>query len=852
MRFAVLGPVRAWRQEVELGLGSPQQRAVLVALLLKRGRPATVGELISGVWGERPPPGALSVLRTYISRLRKVLEPERQAGRPERLLVSVADGYAVHIGEDALDLGVFERRVSEAKRARAEDELARAAELLRGGLGCWEGVPLAGIAGPLADAERSRLEEQRLSALEMRLEVELNLGRHDEAVTELAALTREFPLRERLCELLMLALYRCGRQAEALAVYRRTQRTLETELGLGPGPSLLELHSRLLAADPALAAPVRDGQPGTASAAHRDEQAMSFVPAVRPSQLPAAIPAFSGRVDELAYARATGAQLRSRTPVVVSVSGMPGVGKTAFAVRWAHQLAPQYPDGQLYVNLRAFEPSGSGFRSGAGSALDPGEALRGFLEALGVPARRMPTGLDARSAQYRSLLADRRVLILLDNARDSEQIRPLLPGTPGCLVIATSRGQLAGLIVSEGAQPMTLEPLSHAESVEFLSRRLGARRTTAEPNAVDEIVMLCGRLPLALASAAARAATNPAFPLSALAAELRGSHGTLDAFPEVRDAFSRSYDSLSPAAARLFRLLSLHPGPDISAPAAMSLAGLPGRQTRELLADLTRAQLLTEHVPGRYSFHELLRAYATELAAALGAGERQVAVQRMLDHYLHTAHRAVLLLDPHREGISLPPPRPGAVPEEPAGRMQAEAWLGIEHAVLLSAVARAADAGFDEYAWGLAWALEVFLAEENRREEEDAVRHGAPAAGEGPDDRCAQGHVPRIPGCAVGRPGRFGKARDHLREALREFTALREAAVLGRTHRGPAFQGGQQGPHQRALEHLQRARRCFAAGDQAEEAPVCQESAESSRAKARPRCPEGESLVHSGDSAGDG
>ncbi|GGO95778.1 AfsR/SARP family transcriptional regulator [Wenjunlia tyrosinilytica] len=798
MRFAILGPVRAWRGENELGLGSPQQRAVLAALLMRRGRPATVGELVDAVWGEEPPPGAVSVLRTYVSRLRKVLEPGRGAGEAPAVVVSVADGYTVQAPDDALDLGVFERRTAEARKLRAAGDLAGAGELLHAALGAWAGVPLAGIPGPLAEAERAGLGERRLSVLETRLEVDLELGHHDEVVGELTSLVGEHPLRERLCRLLMLALYRCGRQAEALAVYRETRRRLVAELGIEPGAALRELHARLLAADPALDFP--DKQAPAPAAAPVP------VAALRPAQLPADLPAFTGRSAELAR---TAALLpvsgeHPSTVVISAIGGMAGVGKTTLAVHWAHQVAHRFPDGQLYINLRGFDPTGS--------VMDPAEAVRAFLDALGVAPQQVPGSLDAQTALYRSLLAERHVLVVLDNARDTEQVRPLLPGSPGCLVIITSRNQLTGLIATDGAYPLTLSPLPMAEARDFLARRIGAQRLAAEPRAADDIIAGCARLPLALAIVAARAATYPTFPLAAIAEELHESHGSLDAFAgtdtatDARAVFSWSYHALSPDAARLFRLLALHPGPDISAHAAASVAGLPLRQARPLLAELTGAHLLTEHAPGRFTFHDLLRAYAAELTETLDSeAERHALSTRLLDHYLRTAHTACMLVSPHRGDISMPSTRPEAAPEALRDHKRAMNWLGTERAVLLSAVEQSAHGGFDDHTWRLAWAIEMFLDRRGHWHDQVAMHRTALASAQRGRDLEGQAHAHRALGFACGRLNRQDEADIHLPRALELFGRLGDASWQARTHRSMAFLSNGLGDHLKALDHYQEA-----------------------------------------------
>ncbi|MEV6134273.1 BTAD domain-containing putative transcriptional regulator [Streptomyces violaceusniger] len=708
LRFAVLGRVRAWRGAVELDLGSPQQRAVLAALLLRRGRPVTVAELVDAVWGDRSPPAAVSVLRTYVSRLRKVLGSGARAEGSVQVVVSVTDGYLVRVPEGSLDLGVFEQRVAEGRKRRAAGELSAAAELLRAGLEEWEGAPLAGLPGPLAEVERSRLAEERLTALESCLEIDVELGRLSEAVPQLIALTGEHPLREQLCWLLMLALYRSGRQAEALAAYRRTRDTLVAELGVEPGASLRDLRDRVLAADASLK-PERSGpeqqlsprEPGTAGPGTGGHAAAGHV--AFPAQLPADLPTFTGRQAELEQVRTLAPDTGTPSSVTV-ISGMAGIGKTTLAVHWAHRIAERYPDGQLYVNLRGFDPTGA--------VISSAEAIRMFLDALGVAPQAIPASLDAQAALYRSLLADRRMLVLLDNARDTEQVRPLLPGSTGCLAIVTSRGQLTGLVTHEGAQPLTLSPLPPPEAHSFLAGRVGAARLTAEPQAANEIIEYCGRLPLALAVVAARAATNPGFALGTIAEELRESQGNLDALTggdptsDVRTVFSWSYEALSAPAARLFHLLGLHSGPDISAHAAAALAGLPLHETRGLLAEITRLNLLNEHAPGRYALHDLLRVYAMErVATEESPQEQDRAIERLMHWYLHTAAAVYGHLSPGHRPFPLGPRPPECEPMTFTSRDQALRWCEIERPNFVAIVRQAAESRRPVLAWQLSSSL---------------------------------------------------------------------------------------------------------------------------------------------------
>lgn len=447
LRFGVLGPVRAWRGEEALSTGSPQQRALLAALLLREGRTATAGELIDALWGEEPPSQALAAVRTYASRLRKVLD----AG----VMVSESGGYAIRgLPEGALDLAVAQDLATEAEKARNAGDLCHARDVLGRALALWDGEVLAGVPGPYAEAQRVRLEEWRLQLLESRLDMDLEQGCHAEAISELTALTAAHPLRERLRELLMLALYRSGRQAEALAVYADTRRLLADELGVDPRPGLSELQQRILRADPGLAEP----------SAPRAEPPVA---PVRPAQLPATVPDFTGRTAFVSELGAVLASAEGRVMAVSALAGIGGVGKTTLAVHVAHQARTAFPDGQLYVDLQ-----GTGAR-----AAEPETVLGSFLRALGTADSAIPDSLEERAALYRSVLDGRRVLVLLDNARDAAQIRPLLPGTAGCAALITSRVRMVDLA---GAHLVDLDVMSPDEALSLFTKIVGEERVGAE------------------------------------------------------------------------------------------------------------------------------------------------------------------------------------------------------------------------------------------------------------------------------------------------------------------------------------------------------------------------------------
>ena len=442
------------------------------------------------------------------------------------------------------------------------------------------------------------------------------------------------------------------------------------------------------------AGPVPQYQPARAGAGpgQQDRTQLLADHSQVPRQLPAAVPDFTGRAAELAaldaVLDAAGPGRPARVAVAV-IDGPPGVGKTALAVRWAQKAAVGFPDGQLYVNLRGF---------GSPEEVVPaGTAVRRFLHALGMPAAGIPADLESQAGLYRSLLAGKRVLIVADNARDPGQVRPLLPGSPGCAVLVTSRNRLIGL-AAEGARMITLDVLADGEARELLARRIGAGRAEVEPDAVGELARLCGWLPLALAVPAARAAVRPATPLAAVAAGLEGAASRLEALTtgdpvtDVRTVFSWSCQHLGDGSARLFRLLGIHPGPDLTAPAAAALLDAGQDGGRAALDALVMASLAVEHVPGRYSLHDLLRAYAAEQAAAHEpAAGREAVIQRMLGYYLHTSHTAALLLNPHRvPAVALPAPCPGVAPERLDDHQQALAWFEAEHQVLFGCVSIAA------------------------------------------------------------------------------------------------------------------------------------------------------------------
>ncbi|WP_432992234.1 BTAD domain-containing putative transcriptional regulator [Dactylosporangium sp. CA-233914] len=560
MQVRLLGPIDVTVGGEVRPVPGLRRKAVLAALAVSHGEVVSTDRLIDVVWGDDPPATALNTLQRHVSYLREVLGRDAIRARPP--------GYALELdGADATDAIHAERLIQQADGADGPRERVR---LLHDALALWRGRPLDDVVGRAGlDIEAERLEHLRLRAQTALAQERLALGEHAAVAPDLERMARDHPLDERIHGQLMLAQYRCGRPADALATYQRLRRTFGADLGLDPGQALRDLEAAILRQDLGLdlAAPPADARPTAV-----------------PAQLPLAVRGFTGRQDEIAR---FGTLLDAAALVICAITGPPGVGKTSLAVHWAHAVAARFPDGQLYASLRGFDPGGP--------ATDPAETQRGFLVALGVAAERLPGDPNELATLLRSTLAGKRVLIILDNARDAAQVRPLLPGTPGCLVLVTSRDRLTPLVAAEGAHPFALDLLSAGEARELLARRLGTDRVTAEPDAVEEIIARCARLPLALAVAAAHAATRPGSPLAVQAAQLRDTAGALealdggDAATQVRAVFSWSYRALSPAAARLFRLLGLHPGPDCTAPGAASLAGLPLPEVRGCCAGWWRA-----------------------------------------------------------------------------------------------------------------------------------------------------------------------------------------------------------------------------------------------------------------------
>jgi DNA-binding SARP family transcriptional activator len=700
MEFRILGPVEAWDGAEQLDLGGSKPRALLAVLLLHANQVVSTDQLVDELWSEAPPPTARNLVQGYVSRLRQALQCRGAVAAAASVLVTRPSGYLLWVEAGGLDLDRFEGLVADARRATADGKLERAAECWCAALALWRGPALAGAASEaLRRTAVPRLEEARLVALEERLEVDLRLGRHAELIGELEALVAAYPDRERLRRQLMVALYRSGRRAGALAAYRSARQFLVEELGVEPSRALQQLERSILQADPAL----EPAFPAATAALHQPASAG------RPRQLPPDVDDFTGREAAVAEVRQLLEAERATAIVISAIAGKAGVGKTALAVRVAHRLRPRFADGQLYVNLRGAEAQ----------ALDPAEVLAGFLRALGVEGALVAEGLEERVRQYRSRLADRRVLVVLDDAADEAQVRPLLPASPGCAALVTSRSRLNGL---EAAHPLTLEVLEADQAVALLAKLAGPGRVAAEPQAAAAIVRLCGWLPLAVRIAGARLASRPQWRLALLAERLGDERRRLDELVtgdlEVRASVALSYHGRGRKERRLFRRLGLPVAPSFPAWVAAALLGVELAEAEVLLEGLVDAQLVEaagEDQAGqlRYRLHDLLRLYARErLHAEEPARPRRASLERLLGAYLTLAEGAATVLEPSGleryasnpvQGQHADHPMAATVEHQPLG------WLEAERPSLIAAVEQACDAGFWEFAWRLADTLGSFF-----------------------------------------------------------------------------------------------------------------------------------------------
>ena len=744
MQFALLGPLAVDDGAgLEVKPAGARLRVLLAALLMSANLPVSPDVLAEAVWDGRPPPGAEATLRSHVKRLRRALGP----GIGDRI-VHQEPGYLIRVDPHELDVLQFESLCRDADAKLRAASWREASEAAASALQLWRGAPLMDVPSEVLREEFvPRFDQLRLQVLEDGIEAGLHLGHHDQMLAKLRELAGRYPLRERFRAQLMLALVRAGRQGEALEAYRDARRVLAEQVGVEPGPELRQLHERILAGDDELVVVV----PLPSTSVRASPPAPSGAPV--PRQLPAGVRHFTGRQAELDLVTSRAGATRNENGttghsgdgaaamVILTIDGMAGVGKTALAVHWAHQYAEHYPDGQLYVNLRGFDPRSVSVR--------PEQAVRGFIDALGVPAGRIPAGLEEQSALYRSLVADRRMLVVLDNARDAEQVRPLLPGSSGCLVLITSRNRLTSLVAAEGARPLRLDVLSRRDARDLLVARLGSHAVSAEDQAASELVDLCARLPLALNIATAHAGYERGRPLGALVDRLRELSTRLDVLnggdpaTDVRAVFERSYQALSESAARLFRLLGLYPGTDITAQVAGSLADLSAPATRTALAELLASNILTEHEPARYVLHDLLRAFAVERCDETDPlAERQKASRQLLTWYLDASIAVAELVDPHHTLVETGDLPRGAAPlPRFADLASALAWGRVEQSNLAAAVACAAGQGADEHAWRLAVTLKNFYNRTCQWGDWQATHEVALASARRIGDRYAQGQI---------------------------------------------------------------------------------------------------------------
>nr|WP_221381862.1 BTAD domain-containing putative transcriptional regulator [Actinoplanes polyasparticus] len=746
MEFGLLGPLEVVHEGRLLPIRAGKQRALLAALLLRTGRSVPLDELVDIVWGDGSPANPRSTIQIYVNRLRAAVGD---------VIETTSDGYRIAARATDVDIGRFEELLARAGSHGERGDLPGEAEALREALALWRGEPLADVPSDVLHREVApHLREQRMRALERRIDVDLSHGRHAELTGELMVLTAQHPLRERLWAQLMSAFHRGGRQADALEAYQTVRHRLADELGIDPGPELQEIHAAVLAGGS-----TQDGS--------------TTRPRI-PRQLPPAPHRFTGRASELArldaLLRDTGPD---GTPLIGAVTGTAGVGKSALAAHWARRVADEFPDGQLWVNLRGHGPD---------RTVPPEQALAVLLRGLGVPGTEIPVEPEARAGLYRSLLEGRRMLIVLDNARNPGQVRPLLPGAPGCFVLLTSRDDMTGLVVRDGAVRVRLDLLTHPESVALLRKLLGPTAVDDDPEALDELVRLCARLPLALRIAADRVAGGNT-PLPDAVEDL--DHGRrLDAFAAggdphtaLRAVLSWSYRALQPAAAGLFRLLGLVPGDDWDAPAAAALARQPLADVEPLLGALTSAHLI-EQYRDRYGMHDLLRAYAIELVDR--EPDREVAWQGLCHHYLARSAAAAERTFPVELGL----PRP---PADPAGFGTAEEsvrWLDANRVCVVAACRRAADTGPLEVAWQLADVLRAYLFQNRHTADARTVVEAGLSAARQAGDVRAEATMSYALGSLCGLVDDFAGARRNHRTALDLFGQVddrdgRVAATVG-------------------------------------------------------------------------
>jgi DNA-binding SARP family transcriptional activator len=721
--FRILGPLEAWVGRERQQLGGPRQERVLAVLLLEANRVVPLYRLVDAAWGEDPPNTAPHQVRKMVADLR------RRLPGPASLIVTDGPGYRMVVGDDQLDLRMFEVRLARAREAEAAGLLSNTVTQLQAALALWRGPALAGLASPLIRSAAEALDERRMTALEHLLDLRLTSGEARELVGDLRTLVAEYPLREELRGQLMLALYRSGRQAEALQSYDEGRRLLADELGIDPGPGLARRYEEILRNDPDLHLPASPAEPAAgAAAAQASAHALPARPP--PAMLPYDLPDFTGRAEELDGVLRTAEKRSDRSPTVITVDGMAGVGKTTLAVHAAHRLAEQFPDGQLFVDLHGYTPGRE--------PVDPGEALSIMLGALGVPGDQIPVDVVARSAAWRVQAAGRRLLVLLDNAANTAQVRPLLPGSGGGLVLVTSRARLA----VDGAVPLSVVLPSEADSLSLVGRLLGEDRLGADPAEVAELIEVCGRLPLALRIAVTRLNNRPQWTVGYLVTRLRREGRRLGELAlddrSVEAAVGLSYRGLTPGQQRMFRLLGQHPGGDFDSYAGAALAGTAREDAEVELEDLLDARLLLQRKVGRYTFHDLLRSYAQGAALASPEPDLAAAVHRLIDYYLHTADTAAYLIQPGRFGVDLELANPPVEVPSLASRAEALDWYDAERHNLVAVTRYAISHQMDRHVIDLPRAFAMYLLLRGQVQDEAPLLAAAVEAARRTGDRRAE------------------------------------------------------------------------------------------------------------------
>jgi DNA-binding SARP family transcriptional activator/tetratricopeptide (TPR) repeat protein len=738
----VLGPVQARCDGRELDLGPPARRAVLGLLALAGGRAVPRMDLVDALWGERPPPSATNIIQTHVKHLRKLLDPNRGRYARESSILTVGDGYALRIPPGSVDLERFRELVSRAEAADKINDQERVAEAFGAALGLWEGSPLADLPALAGHPKVVAVLGERRQALVGYATALIAIGQVQRLLPILIESAAAYPLDEGVQALCVRAHAGAGQRATAIAVYESARARLLAELGVQPGSELTDAYASLVQQQPVAAKPSR---------------AITV-----PAQLAADVSGFTGRTTELAELDGLLDDRGSTATVIVAVCGTAGVGKTALAVHWGHRVRDEFPDGQLQVNLRGYDPD---------VPMSAADALTRFLEALGVAAHDIPVEQDARAARYRTELTGRRMLILLDNASSVGQVHPLLPGTPGCVVVVTSRDSLSGLVVLHGARRLDLEPLP-ARDAAFLLHTLIGERVLVDPTATADLARQCARLPLALRVAGELAVNRPDTPLAQLVHELTDRQRRLrllesgdDDRAALRVVLSWSYRHLPADAARLLRMLGWHPGRDFDVPAAAALGRLPVDTAGYLLGLLVRAHLVDRRPTDRYGMHDLLRAYATELSEEEPAGERTNALDRLLDYYLGAASAATARLYP-AEHAHLPSAGAIDVPlRQVTDPVRLRAWLDAELPNLTDLCGFAAERGWPAHAVRLSAVLYRYLESGHHTDALAIHTHGVRAA-RAIGDRQGEAHALTNLGAVHRLLCRYDAAADRLREAL--------------------------------------------------------------------------------------